>query len=102
MVCNLLLIIRQCRGDFHWLWNGVVPMIGVGAVGWFFYKGFFDALWHVDGKLGRSTVWVCLALLLVAVIVAAVMARRPGAAAAARAGDADADADVKVVSGGAL
>ena len=101
-VCNPLLIIRQCRGDFHWLWNGVVPMIGVGAVGWFFYKGFFDALWHVDGKLGRSTVWVCLALLLVAVIVAAVMARRPGAAAAARAGDADADADVKVVSGGAL
>ncbi|GFG52258.1 hypothetical protein CQY20_06385 [Mycolicibacterium agri] len=88
-VCNPLLFLRRYRTEFHWLWNGVIPMTGIAAVGWFFYKGFFDALWHVDGKLGRSTVWVCLTLLTAIVGVSALISRRPGVKEAARSEDSD-------------
>jgi amino acid transporter len=75
-VCNPLLFVRGRGGKPHWLANGVVPLVGVAAVGWFFYKGFFEALWNVDGPLGRSTVFICLGLLGATVIVALACRRR--------------------------
>jgi putrescine importer len=84
-ILNPLLHVRHFRSEFHWFSNGVVPLVGTAAVGWFFYKGFFQALWNVHGKLGRSVVWICLALLAAAAIAAWASARRPGIGDAARA-----------------
>jgi putrescine importer len=78
-VCNPLLFARHHRGDFHWLANGVVPLVGVAAVSWFFYKGFFQVLWNADGKLGRSIVWTCLVLLAATAVAGWALVRRPGA-----------------------
>lgn len=83
-ICNPLLVVRHFRSEFHWFSNGVVPVVGVAAVCWFFYKGFFQALWNTDGKLGRSVVWICLILLMAASIAGWACARRPGATDAAR------------------
>jgi putrescine importer len=88
-VCNPLLVVRHFRSEFHWFAHGVVPVAGVAAVCWFFYKGFFQVLWGVDGKLGRSIVWVCLTLLLATAIAGWALARRPGAPEAARAAGPD-------------
>ncbi len=88
-ICNPLLYGRHFRSEFHWFSNGVVPAAGVAAVGWFFYKGFFQVLWNTDGELGRSVVWICLILLAATAIAGWACARRPGAAEAARASGPD-------------
>lgn len=79
--CNAVVSWRHFRGEFNWFTNVLVPAIGVAAVGWFFYKGFFQALWNVEGKLGQSVVWICLALLAAICGAALLMAQRPRLAA---------------------
>jgi putrescine importer len=75
-VCHLLLFARGSREDFRPFANGVVPLVGIAAVSWFFYKGFFAVLWNADGELGRSIVWTCLALLALTALAGWSGARR--------------------------
>jgi putrescine importer len=83
-VCNPLLFVRHFRSEFHWFANGVVPLAGVAVVGYFLYKGFFEALWNADFKMGQSVVITAVALLGSTVVAAWALARRAGASEAAR------------------
>jgi putrescine importer len=83
-VCNPLLFARHFRSEFRWFSNGVVPAAGVAVVGYFLYKGFFEALWNAGFKMGRSVVLAALVLLGAAVLAAWAIARRRDAHEAAR------------------
>jgi len=89
-VCNPLLFARHFRSEFHWFSNGLVPLAGVGVVGWFMYKGFFQVLWDLDFRSGRSIVLTALVLLVACCVAAWAIARRPAVRAAARRLPADA------------
>jgi amino acid transporter len=95
-VCNPLLYLRHFRSEFHWFSNGVVPLAGIGVVGWFMYKGFFQVLWDAGFEMGRSIVWAALALLVVTGAIAWAIGRRPEALEAARRMPADDDAEEQV------
>jgi amino acid transporter len=84
-VCHWLLFRRHCRQEFRWFANGVVPALGLAVVGYFMYRGFFEALWQSGFRMGKSVVITGLALLAAGGLLSLRLSRRPEARKAARA-----------------
>jgi len=53
-VANVVYYVRFCRDRFHWLWNAVVPLIGLGAQCIVLWRVVIVGLWH-EGWFGRSS-----------------------------------------------
>lgn len=68
---NIAYYARFKRSDFHWFWNGFVPVIGILILAYTIYQSFFVSLWGAGFGLGKSVV---LASVLFAVIGAVYVA----------------------------
>lgn len=60
-VANLVYHLRHRRSEFHWLANGVMPVLGIVIDGYILYDGFFVAELGQPFKTGSSIVWFSLA-----------------------------------------
>ena len=75
-IANFQLHWTKFRSEFNWLWNGIVPVVGVVICLYLIYSGFFVAYWNVtDFATGKGVVIVSLAVTVVAALYAVLWVR---------------------------
>jgi amino acid transporter len=77
-VANFAYYRRFKRESFHWLWNAVVPAIGLVVIVYALYKSFFKGLWEAGFAHGQSIVLFALVWSVIgAAYIAWLRTRRP-------------------------
>jgi amino acid transporter len=77
-LANIVYHLRWRRDEFHWLINGLVPLLGIAIDGYVIYYAFFRTLLELPFKQGSSIVWVGIAWEVVGICWTAVAwLRRP-------------------------
>ena len=59
-IANFIYHRRYTAEDFNWLWNGIIPAIGVVVIVYVLYRSFFTSLWGAGFALGQSVVLFAL------------------------------------------
>jgi amino acid transporter len=75
-LANLVYHLRWRRGQFNWLVNGLVPLLGIAIDGFVIYYAFFRTLLELPFKQGSSIVWAGLAWEVLGICWTAVAWRR--------------------------
>jgi amino acid transporter len=65
---NILYYARYKKENFHWFWNGFVPIVGILVLAFTLYQAFFVSLWGADFALGKSVVLACLLFAVIGVV----------------------------------
>ena len=70
---------RFKRSEFHWLWHGVIPVIGMATSVLPLYYSFGPDLWNAGWKKGQSIIVFCLAVTIASIVYTVALRRwRPG------------------------
>jgi len=64
---------RFKRDTFHWLWHGVMPVIGVATSVLPLYYSFGPDLWGAGWKKGQSVILFCLSVTIASVLYTAAL-----------------------------
>jgi amino acid transporter len=64
---------RFKRDAFHWLWHGVIPVIGVATSVLPLYYSFGPDLWNAGWKKGQSVIVFCLSVTIASVLYTAAL-----------------------------
>lgn len=64
---------RFKRDRFHWLWHGVMPVLGVATSVLPLYYSFGPDLWQAGWKKGQSVILFCLAVTIASVLYTAAL-----------------------------
>lgn len=73
---NILYYRRFKKAEFHWFWNGIVPVVGIIILAYTLYQAFFVSLWGGDFALGKSVVLVCVLFAVVGFIYARILGKK--------------------------
>jgi amino acid transporter len=68
-LANILYFTRIAPTKRNWLWNIIVPVVGLIVDGWVLYKAFFESLWKIeDFRDGKSIVIACLVVAVIGIV----------------------------------
>lgn len=66
---------RYRRGDFHWVWHGLIPVLGIITSALPLYYSFGPELWHAGWRKGQSVIVFCGIVLVASVIYTGLLRR---------------------------
>jgi amino acid transporter len=75
-LANIIFFLRYRRERFHWLRNGLLPVIGLVVCCYLLYKSFGMSLWSAGWTYGKSVQLAVVAWLVLGVAAALIRSRR--------------------------
>lgn len=74
-LADIIFFLRYRREKFHWLRNGLLPVIGLAVCCYLLYKSYGMSLWSAGWTYGKSVQLAIVAWLVLGVAAALVRSR---------------------------